>query len=74
MMCNKKRFKITKSSDILFRSHELQEVVKWLQDNPDEVSLNTLYVECVQDDIEIEADDLLKAWSEGERPEDLQMF
>jgi hypothetical protein len=32
------------------------------------------YVVCSVDDIEIKADELIAAWNEGERPEDLQMF
>jgi hypothetical protein len=31
-------------------------------------------VECLVDEIEIEADELIAAWLEGERPEDLQFF
>ena len=39
-----------------------------------DLSLQTYYVECLEDEIEIEADELIKAWNEGERPEDLQFF
>ena len=40
----------------------------------DPVDWDYLDDEDLEDDIEIEADELLRAWDEGERPEDLQMF
>jgi len=50
------------------------EVIKELDKRRDNVCLETYYVECLIDDIEINADELISAWLEGERPEDLQMF
>jgi hypothetical protein len=61
------RRKTTKHSTIL-------EVVKELNTSSCDLSLQTYYVECIVDDIEISADELLEAWRDGERPEDLQMF
>lgn len=52
----------------------ISEVVKDLQSNKRDMSLQQYYVECLIDDIQIPAEDLLEAWEEGERPEDLQMF
>jgi hypothetical protein len=56
-------------------SHKtIKEVISDLQSNKRDLSLQTYFVECSIDDIEINADELLQAWKEGERPEDLQMF
>ena len=55
--------------------HEtILEVIKELNSSRCDLSLQTYYVECVVDDIEISADELLESWRNGERPEDLQMF
>lgn len=71
-----KRFKIIDPSGRTENTtHEtIKDVVNDLQSNNRDLSLQTYYVECLNDEIEIEADELLKAWNEGERPEDLQMF
>lgn len=50
------------------------EVIKELNSSSCDLSLQNYFVECVIDDIEISADELLEAWRDGERPEDLQMF
>jgi len=52
----------------------LKEVVEDLQGPNRDLGLQTYYVECSVDDIEIEADELLSAWKEGEMHQDLQMF
>ena len=52
----------------------IAEVIKVLKSASCDLSLQTYYIECSVDDIEINADELLKAWKDGERPEDLQMF
>lgn len=39
-----------------------------------DLSLQQYYVECIVDDIQIDADDLIEAWNKGERPGDLQFF
>jgi uncharacterized UBP type Zn finger protein len=54
--------------------NSIKEIVSDLLSNKRDMSLQNYYVECLIDDIEIEADELIKAWNEGERPEDLQMF
>lgn len=71
-----KRFKIIDPSGRTENSRydTIEEIVKDLQSNKRDLSLQVYYVEDIEDDIEIEADELLKAWNEGERPEDLQMF
>jgi len=56
------------------RYDTIKEVVADLQSNKRDLSLQTYYVEDIEDEIEIEADELLQAWREGERPEDLTMF
>jgi len=68
-----KRFKIIDPSGRTENTmyDTIKDVVKDLQSNKRDLSLQTYYVECLEDEIEIEADELLKAWNEGERPEDL---
>lgn len=50
------------------------EVIKELNSSSCNLSLQNYFIDCVIDDIEISADELLEAWRDGERPEDLQMF
>jgi len=61
------RLETTKHDTIL-------EVINELDKRRDNICLDTYYVECLIDDIQIDADELISAWIEGERPEDLQMF
>jgi hypothetical protein len=56
------------------RYETLKEVVEDLLSSKRDLSLQKYYVECSVDDIEIEADDLIAVWNDGERPEDLQFF
>lgn len=71
-----KRFKIIDPSGRTenTRHNTIKEVVYDLLSSKRDLSLQKYYVECSVDDIEIEADELISAWKEGERPEDLQMF
>ena len=71
-----KRFKIIDPSGRTenTRYSSLKEVVDDLKSNKRDMSLQTYYVECAVDDIEIEADELIKAYNRGETPEDLQFF
>lgn len=71
-----KRFKIIDPSGRTenTRHNTIKEVVDDLLSSKRDLSLQKYYVECLVDDIEIEADELISAWKEGERPEDLQMF
>ena len=71
-----KRFKIIDPSGRTenTRYSAIKEVVDDLLSNKRDLSLQSYYVECSVDDIEIETDELIAAWKEGERPEDLQMF
>ena len=38
------------------------------------MGLNRFMVECTLDDIEIDADEFMESFKEGENPEDLQFF
>jgi hypothetical protein len=71
-----KRFKIIDPSSRTenTRHSTIEEVVKDLLSTKRDLYLQTYYVECLVDEIEIEADELIAAWKEGERPEDLQFF
>lgn len=71
-----KRFKIIDPSGRTpnERYDTIEQVVHDLKSEKRDLSLQTYYIECLEDEIEIEADELLRAWDEGERPMDLQMF
>lgn len=71
-----KRFKIIDPSGRTenTRHSTIKEVVNDLLSSKRDLSLQKYYVECSVDEIEIEADELIASWKEGERPEDLQMF
>lgn len=71
-----KRFKIIDPSGRTEnkRYATIKEVVSDFLSSKRDLSLQNYYVECSVDDIEIEADELIKAWNEGERPEDLEIF
>lgn len=72
----KGRFKITDPSGRTETSRydTIKEVVKDLQSGKRDLSLQNYYVDDLEEDVQIEADELLEAWNEGERPEDLSMF
>lgn len=70
-----KRFRILnhdQSRSVVYKCETTQEVYEYLlkQDR----GLNRFIIECVVDDMEVEADEFMTAWEEGERPGDLQMF
>jgi len=71
-----KRFKIIDPSGHTenTRHNTIEEVVNDLLGKGRDMSLQTYYVNCLIDEIEIEADELISVWLEGERPDDLQMF
>lgn len=71
-----KRFKIIDPSGRTEnkRYATIKEVVSDLLSEKRDLSLQKYYVECLIDEIEIEADELILAWNNDERPEDLQMF
>jgi hypothetical protein len=71
-----KRFKIVDPSGRTenTRYSTIKEVVDDLKSSKRDMSLQTYYVECLVDDIEIEADELIEAYDRGETPEDLQFF
>jgi len=56
------------------KHNTIADVIEDLQSDMRDLSLQTYYVEDLEDDMEISADELLEAWNDGERPEDLQMF
>jgi hypothetical protein len=71
-----KRFKIIDPSGCTENTQHntIEKVVNDLLGKGRDMSLQTYYVKCLIDEIEIEADELISAWREGERPDDLQMF
>lgn len=73
---NMKRFKIIDPSNRTFNTKydTLEEVVKDLTSSDRDYPQQTYYIECLVDDIIINAEDLIEAWNEGERPQDLQFF
>jgi hypothetical protein len=56
------------------RYNTIKEVVADLLSTKRDLSLQNYYVECSVDEIEISSDELIEAWLDGERPEDLQFF
>jgi hypothetical protein len=71
-----KRFRIKDPSGRreMTKHETLSEVVATLTSGSCDIENQYYYIECVIDDIEIPADELLESWKSGERPEDLQMF
>ena len=71
-----KRFKIIDPSGRTenTRYSTIKKVVDDLLSSKRDLSLQIYYVECLVDEIQIQSDELITAWKEGERPEDLQMF
>ena len=71
-----KRFKITDPSGRTetTKHDTIEEVVENLLSPKCDLSSQNYYVECCIDDIEIDAEELITAWKEGERPKDLQFF
>lgn len=68
-----KRFKIINSSKIVvYTADTTQECYKYLLKQ--DMSLQSFMVECTIDDIEIDADDFMKTFNDGECPIDLQKF
>ena len=71
-----KRFRITEDlgfEEIVAKFDTISEVVKYVYSRED-ITPAYLNVECLEDDIKIDCDELLGAWEDGERPEDLQFF
>ena len=52
----------------------INEVIKMLNSSSCDIEWQTYYIECSIDEIQITSDELLDAWNNGERPDDLQMF
>jgi hypothetical protein len=75
-MSNIIRFKITDPSGRTetSRYETIREVVDDLKSNKRDTTFQTYHIEDMADEMEIDSDELLKAWDQGERPEDLQMF
>jgi hypothetical protein len=57
---------------ILYESSTTQECYEFLKKQ--DMGLNSYMVECVVDDIEVDADDFMEAFRSGESPGDLQFF
>lgn len=73
-----KRFRIWYRDGIqdttVLRCDTIAEVIEWCKKNELKAMLDNYMVECLLDEIEIQTDELMEAWAQGERPEDLQMF
>ena len=68
----KNRFRIKKDETVIEKASTMQEVVSILKKQ--EYEYESLYVECLVDEIEISGDEIIEAFGRGERPEDLQFF
>lgn len=66
------RFRITQERDIIFRCHTMNEIYDWLQNKAD--MYKQYWVEDIIDDIEVDADEVMSAYREGEIYGDLQGF
>jgi len=72
-MAEVQKFRIREyQGQIVYRCDTLRQVEQWLFSR--DMGLEKYYVEDVVDDIEVDADEVLEAWREGERYEDLQGF
>jgi hypothetical protein len=68
-----KRFRVKNESNFtVFRSNSLLKCVDYVRTH--EPGLNVCYIDDVVDDIEVEADEVLKAYDEREYYLDLQAF
>ncbi len=68
-----RKFKVmTGSRQVMGRFGTLQECVDYLHTL--DTSLNEYWIEDLEDEIEVPADEVLAAWKNGERCEDLQGF
>lgn len=59
---------------VVAKFHTIEECVKWGQSNDYALSLDRHMIEDRGEDIEIDIEELLEAWAQGERPLDLTMF
>lgn len=70
------RFKIKKQEpnddNFVFRANTTQECYDFLLKQ--DMGLYSFFVECIADEIEIDADEFMSAFRDGECPEDLQFF
>jgi len=69
------RFRVRKieyDNTIVFKGHTTKDCYEFLLKQ--DMGLNRFMVECVLDDIEIDADEFMESFKEGENPEDLQFF
>lgn len=67
------RFRIyTPNRDCVHKCHTMRQVEEWLLQQ--DMGLMSFMVEDIKDDIEVDADDILEAYREGERYDDLQGF
>ena len=68
-----KRFRVKNYRDeIVFKADTTQEIYEFLERQ--DLGLNSYLIECLVDDIEIDADEFLEAFRDGECPGDLQFF
>jgi len=71
-----KRFKITDPSGRTENKKytTIKEVIADLRSEKRDMAMQNYYIEDLIDDIQIDSDELLEVWENGERPEDLQFF
>jgi len=68
----KNRFRIKKEGSIVSKCDTMEQVIAFLRLPENEYE--SLYAECVVDDIEVSGDEILAAFNAGEAPGDLQFF
>ncbi len=68
----KNRFRIKKENSIVLKCDTMERVIEFLRLPENEYE--SLYVECVIDDIEVSGDEIIAAFNDGESPCDLQFF
>ena len=66
------RFIITENRELISNHKTLQECVCWIKKQ--KMGLHSFYIEDLEDEIAVHADDVLQAFHDGERPKDLQFF
>lgn len=67
------RFRILNADrNVVFKAHTTKQCYEFLLKQ--DMGLHVFDVEDIKDDIEIDADEFMQAFRDGERPEDLQFF
>lgn len=71
----KKRFRVfnRELQSSPFRADTTKEIFDWLK-KQDSLLIGDLFIDCTVDDIEVDAQEFIDVWEQGERPGDLQFF